>query len=147
VTAPLAPGDAARTLGELIARVAETVRGGDDPAARARAAGDVEQLRQLVAGLAGTLPGMRAAASGAAGPGGFDLAQIDKALGLLADSLRAPTPANEAEAQRALGDLQAAFGPIVASNPAVDDAERRKQIRQDARSALDDYFASRPKKP
>jgi hypothetical protein len=129
-------GDPLRTLAELIAHVTQTLRGGDDPAARADAARDVEQLRELVA---------RVAAQPVA-PAGFDVAEVSDALRHFATWLREPTSANEAQAQQAITELQIALGPLVV-DPAREDAARREQYRQEARAALDDYFRDRSGKP
>jgi len=130
-----APDRSLRALAELVARVAETLRGGDDAAARAGAAADVEQLRTIVAD-----------AGGASAAPGFDLAQVAGALEAFATWLRSPTSASEAEAERAISDLQAAVGPLVGWDPARDDAARRAQYRSEARAALDEIFRDRPRK-
>lgn len=130
------PALSLQQLAELVARIARTMHGGDDAAARTAAAAEVEQLRQLVARTTGQIA-----------PAGFDLAQIGDALRLFADWLRAPGPATEAPAERAITDLQAALGPLVGWDPAREDAARRDQYRREARAALDDYFAGKPKKP
>lgn len=127
-----------RTLAELVAHIAQALHaGGDDAAARTQVAADVAQLQAIV--------GQTERVSG--GPAGFDLAQIAGALGVFAEWLRAPTPANEAGAERAMTDLQATMGPLVGWDPAREDAARRAQYQQEARAALDEIFRDKPEKP
>jgi hypothetical protein len=132
-----------RALAELVTRIAATLHGGgagaDDAGARAQVAADVEQLRAIVdeAG-APRAPGSLA---------GVDLAQVAGALGVFAAWLCAPTPANEAQAERAMAELAAAMGPLVGWDPAREDAARRAQYRQEARAALDEIFRDKPGKP
>ena len=129
-----------RPLAELMARVTQTLRAGDNPSARVQAAADVDQLRELAAAAAD-----RHRAAGA--PALFDAARVTAALGTFAEWLRAPTAANEASAQHAIVELQRLFGPLVAAAAAPDDAARREQYRQNARTAIDDYFRDNPIKP
>jgi hypothetical protein len=124
----------ARPLADLIARVAQTLRAGDDPAARADAAAQVEQLRELVAQVDRGRP--------AGSPALFDLA-----LQGFAEWLRAPTSANEAYAEQAIASLRAAMAPLVPWDPAGDDTADRERYRRDARAAMDDYFRDHPIKP
>lgn len=126
MTAPGAPPLTA--LAALVGRIAELMRAGDDPAARADAATSVEELRAIVGDTA------------PAAAAGFDLAQIGEALAAFAQWLRAPTPDSEARAERAIAELQSALGPLVGWNPAREDAERRAQYRREARAALDNLF-------
>ena len=66
------PTDAAATaLAQLVGQIAQSLRAGDDAAARAQAATQVEQLRAIVA----QTPQTQATASPL-----FDLAQISKAM-------------------------------------------------------------------
>ena len=128
-----------RALADLVARVTQTLRAGDDPAAREQAAADVDQLRELAAAAE------RQRAPGA--PAVFDVTRLTAALAVFADWLRAPTAAREAQAQQAMADLQLLFGPLLAPAAARDDAAQRDQYRQDARAAIDDYFRDNPIKP
>jgi hypothetical protein len=128
-----------RTLAELVARVTQTLRAGDDPAAREQAAADVDQLREVASAAD------RQRAPGV--PAAFDVTRLTAALAVFADWLRAPTPAREAQAQQAMADLQLLFGPLLAPAAARDDAAQRDQYRQDARAAIDDYFRDNPIKP
>jgi hypothetical protein len=133
MTEPVDPQLAA--LAALVARVAQILQGGDDPAARSAAAASVEDLRAVVA---------RTASQGAVA--GFDLAQIGAALVVFAEWLRAPTPDSEARAERAMSELQAVVGPLVGWNPDREDAARRAQYRREARAALDEIFPDKPKR-
>ena len=140
MTEPSRPPDPAdpaiRALGELIARVAEALRaGGDDAAVRTQAAVEVERLRAIVG------------EAGAQRVPGFDLAAIARALRVFAAWLAAPTPENEAAAERAMSDLAATVGPLVGWDPAREDAARRAQYRREARAALDEIFGGKPEKP
>ena len=138
MTDPIEPS--VRALGELIARVAETLgAGGDDAAARTRAATDVERLQAIVAET-----GERRTQGSPAGGG---LAQVSGALRVFAEWLRTPTSANEAQAERAMSELAATVGPLVGWDPAREDAARRAQYRREARAALDEIFADKPEKP
>jgi len=129
-----------RALAELIARIAGALHaGGDDATARTQAAADVDRLQALV--------GETEQRRTPGGPAGFDLAQISAALGVFTEWLRTPTPANEARAERAMTDLAAAVGPLVGWDPAREDAAKRAQYRREARAALDEIFADKPKKP
>jgi hypothetical protein len=133
----------ARALAELVARVAQTLlAGGEDAAARTQAAADVEQLQAIVAATE-----RQRAPGSPAGLGGFDLAQIGDALRVFTAWLRAPSAANEAEAERAMAELQATLGPLVGWDPGREDAARRAQYRQEARAALDEIFRDKPGKP
>jgi len=136
------PADASlRALAELVARVAQTLRAGDTPAAREHAAADVEQLRELAAAA----EHQRAAGA----PALFDVARLTAALGAFADWLRAPTAAGEGRAQQAIAELQAIFAPLGGSlaGPAPDEAAQRDEVRQNARAAIDDYFRDHPIEP
>lgn len=125
-----------RALSDLVGQVAQTLRADDDATARARAASQVDQLRDVLAGLGrGPLPGIAAM---------FDLAQIREALGKFAASLRAPATEAETEAERAISDLQAMLGPLAGGDPARDDARDREHYRQQASAAIDDYFRDHP---
>src|SRR5262249_18389518 len=107
MTDPIEPS--VRALAELIARVAELLHaGGDDAAARAQAAADVEQMQAVVAQVQGT-PGNLA---------GGGIAQIAGALRVFAEWLRTPTSANEAKAERAMSELMVTVGPLVGWDPA-----------------------------
>jgi hypothetical protein len=128
-----------RALATLVARVAQTLQGGDDPAARAQAAADVEQLREIAAAAD------RRRAPGA--PALVDAARVSEALGVLVEWLRSPTDAGEARARNAMTDLQVTLGPLVGWSPAREDPAEREQHRRDARTALDDYFRDNPIKP
>jgi hypothetical protein len=132
-------GDPPARLAELIAQVTQTLRGGDDEVARAQAAAQVDQLRELVA------QADRARPAGSQLP--FDLAQVQAMLRQFADWLRAPTHANEADAEQAIASLRAALGPLVPWDPAPSDAADRERYRRDARSAIDDYFREHPITP
>ena len=138
-------GPEVRALAALVARVAQTLSAGgrgDDAAARTQAAAEVEQLQAIVAATAPPhAPGSPA------GLGGVDLAQIGDALRVFTAWLRAPSAANEAEARRAMAELQAALGPLVGWDPEREDAVRRAQYRQEARAALDEIFGAKPTKP
>jgi len=119
-------------LADLIARIARTLQAGDDAAARTKAAREVDELRAAVAGAAperapGALPGL-------------DLARLADALRVLGEWLRAPTPANEVQAERAMADLQLELGPRLGWDPDREDCARREQYRREARAALDDIF-------
>lgn len=156
MTAPVEP---ARALGERIARIAQALDGGDDAATRTQVAAELEQLRQVLARTELPRPVGPAGPAGAVGPAGpaggddrstptgIDLAQLADAVRLLAGWLREPTSANEAQAQRAISELQASVGPLIGWDPAREDAARRQQYRQEARSALDDYLRDRSRKP
>jgi hypothetical protein len=128
-----------RALADLVARVTQTLRAGDDPAARTQAAADVEQLRELAAAAERQRP--------PGTPAVFDAARLTAALAVFADWLRAPTPASEARAQQAMADLQVAFGPLVGAATASAEEAQREQYRQNARTAIDDYFRDNPIKP
>lgn len=134
----------ARALAELVARVAQTLQagGGDDAAARTQAAADVEQLQAIVAATE-----QQRAPGSPAGLAGFDLAQIGDALRVFTAWLRTPSAANEAEAERAMAELQVTLGPLVGWDPGREDAARRAQYRQEARAALDEIFRDKPTKP
>ena len=133
------PADASlRALAELVARVTETLRTGDNPAAREQAAADVEQLRELAAAADRQRP------PGA--PVVFDLTRLTTALAVFVEWLRAPSPTSEARAQQAIAEIQAIFGPLGAST-VRDDAAQRDEYRQNARAAIDDYFRDNPIKP
>jgi hypothetical protein len=137
------PADASlRGLAELVARVTQslgqTLRAGDDAAARTQAAAEVEQLRELAAAAERMRP------SGT--PAVVDGALLTTALAVFAEWLRAPTPASEARAQQAIAELQAVFGPLVGATASAEDAQR-EQYRQNARAAIDDYFRANPIKP
>jgi hypothetical protein len=135
----------ARALAELVARVAQTLSagggGGDDAAARTQAAAEVEQLQAIVADTE------RQRVPGSPAGLGFDLAQLGDALRVFTAWLRAPSAANEAEARRAMAELQATLGPLVGWDPEREDAARRAQYRQEARAALDEIFRDKPAKP
>jgi hypothetical protein len=119
-------------LADLVARILQTLQAGDDPAARARAAREVDELRAVVAQAApGALPGI-------------DLARLAEALRVFGAWLAAPTPANEAEAERAVADLQLQIGPLLGWDPGREDAARREQYRREARAALDEIFDKKP---
>lgn len=140
---PIEPQLAALTA--LVGRVAQLLRGGDDPASRTAAATSVDELRAVMtqAGQHGAGPGPGIGI----GPGsGSDLAQIGGALAVFADWLRAPTPEGEARAERAMSELQAQIGPRVGLDPAREDAERRARYRREARAALDEIFPDKPAK-
>jgi hypothetical protein len=128
-----------RALADLVARVTQTLRAGDTPAARTAAAATVEQLREL----AGVAERQRPPGT----PAVFDAARLTTALAAFADWLRAPTPASEARAQQAMAELQAVFGPLVGAATAGAEEAQREQYRQDARAAIDDYFRANPIKP
>lgn len=134
---PLGPQLAALTA--LVGRVAQLLRGGDDPASRAAAATSVDELRAVM-----TQAGQHGAAPGSGS--GIDLAQIGGALAVFADWLRAPTSDGEARAERAMSELQAQLGPLVGLDPAREDAERRARYRREARAALDEIFPDKPGK-
>jgi hypothetical protein len=134
---PLGPQLAALTA--LIGRVAQLLRGGDDPASRTAAATSVDELRAVM-----TQAGQHGAAAGSGS--GIDLAQIGAALAVFADWLRAPTADGEARAERAMSELQAQLGPLVGLDPAREDAERRARYRREARAALDEIFPDKPAK-
>ena len=128
-----------RVLAELIARIAGAMHaGGDDAAARTQAAADVDRLQALV----GETEQRRSPGS----PAGFDLAQVSAALRVFTEWLRTPTPANEARAERAMSELAATVGPLAGWDPAREDAAKRAQYRREARAALDEIFADKPKK-
>src|SRR5437762_1701340 len=104
-------------LADAIARIARTLQAGDDAAARARAAGEVDELRAALAQagpqrVPGALPGL-------------DLGRLAEALRVLGAWLRAETPASEAEAERAMADLQLEVGPLLGWDPGQKDAARR----------------------
>lgn len=140
----------ARALAELVARVAQTLQaggtGGDDAAARTRAAADVEQLQAIVA-QTGAQAERQRTPEGATGLDGFDLARVSGALRVFAGWLRTPTRANEAQAERAMSELQATLGPLVGWDPAREDAARRARYQRAARAALDEIFRDKPDKP
>jgi hypothetical protein len=126
---------ALRGVAELVVRVARTLQAGDDASGRAQAAAEVAQLQAVIAQTAQpSIPG-------------FDLVQIGEALRLLAEWLRAPTSASEANAERAFAELRATMGPLVGWEPPGEDAARGAQYRQQARTAIDDYFRDHPIKP
>jgi hypothetical protein len=140
----MAPADAPPEAGppqgaplpELIARIMRMLQAGDDPAARAEAAREVDELRAAVAQAApqrapGALPGV-------------DLALVADALRVFGDWLRAPTPASEAAAEQAIEDLQLRIGPLVGWDPGREDRARREQYRREARAALDEIFDKKP---
>jgi hypothetical protein len=128
----------AEALADVIARVVATLqRGGDDAAARARVAADVDALRATIA---------QAAPARAPLPG-LDLAQLGEALRVFGEFLRAPTPASEVRAERAMQDLQLAIGPLVGWDPDREDREKREQYRREARAQLDEIFGDKSKKP
>lgn len=131
--------DPLRGLAELLDRVGQTLRAEDTAAARSDAAVQVDQLRALIAGVDQVPP--------AASPAVFDLARIAEALRVIAESLRAPTSANEAEARRVLAELQATLGPLAVRTPLRDEAAEREHYRLKARAAMDDYFREHPIKP
>jgi hypothetical protein len=127
MTPPAEPQLAA--LAQLIGRIAQIMRAGDDPAARRDAAASVDELRTVLA---------QAAPQGAAP--GFDLVQVGDALAVFAAWLRAPTPDREADAEHAMSELQASLGPLIGWDPDREDAARRAQYRREARAALDEIF-------
>jgi hypothetical protein len=141
-----------RALAELVARVARTLAaggsggpagtGGDDAAVRSQVAVEVEQLQAIVAQTE-----QQRAPGAPMGLAGFDLAQVSGALAAFAEWLRTPTRASEAQAERAMAELQATLGPIVGWDPAREDAARRAQYRQEARATLDEIFRDKPDKP
>jgi hypothetical protein len=137
VTAPA--DDPLRALAELIGRVGQTLRADDTAAARAEAAAQVDQLRELVASVDRARP--------AGSPAVFDLARVGEALRVIARSLQMPTSANEAEVRQVLAELQAALGPLAGGAPARDEAAEREHYRLQARAAMDDYFREHPIKP
>jgi hypothetical protein len=119
-------------LADLIARIARTLQAGDDAAAREGAAREIDELRATIAQAApqrvpGALPGL-------------DLARLADALRVFGAWLRAPTPANEVEAERAMAELRLEVGPLLGWDPGREDAARREQYRREARAALDDIF-------
>jgi len=156
-------------LAELVGRVAQTLHGGADDAARARTAVDVAELQAIVGRVdheaasasspfqapSVTTPASRSSPAAPGGardprgdlPAGLDLAQIADALRVFGDWLRAPTAAGEAEAERVMTDLQLALGPLIGWDPGREDAARRAQYRRGARAALDDIFPVAGKKP
>lgn len=124
------------SLAELIARIARTLQAGDDAAARAEAARELDELRAAIAGaeaqrVRGALPGL-------------DLGRLAEALRLLGAWLAAPTPESEAQAERAMADLQLELGPRLGWDPGREDAARREQYRREARAALDEIFDKKP---
>jgi hypothetical protein len=128
-----------RALAELVSRIADALRaGGDEAAARTRVAADVAQLEAIVRQVEQRAPGSPA------GPAGIDLAQVTGALRVFTEWLRTPTPAHEAQAERAMSDLQATLGPLIGWDPGREDAARRAQYRQEARAALDEIFRDKP---
>lgn len=127
-----------RALSDLVGQVAQTLRAEDDTAARTRAASQVDQLCDLIAGLDAGLD--RAPLPGIAAM--LDLAQVREALRRFADSLRAPT--GEAGAERTISDLQAMLGPLAGRAPVHDDARERERYRQQASAAIDEYFRDHP---
>lgn len=82
---------------------------GADAELRSRAAGELEQLTTVVARLAGAGGKPRPAL----GPGGLDLAQLADGLRRFAEFLRAPTAANQAQAEQLLASLHGPPPPPV----------------------------------
>jgi hypothetical protein len=137
----------ARALAELVARIAQTLPAGGTSgdagaAARVQAAADVEELQAIVAQTA-----RQRTPDSPARIDGFDLAQVAGALRVFAEWLRTPTRANEAQAERAMSELQATMGPLVGWDPGREDAERRARYQREARATLDEIFRDKPEKP
>jgi len=135
MTAPA--DDPFRALAALIARVDRTLSRGDDDRARAEAADEVDELRAIAAATdGGRLPGLA----------GLDVAKLAESLQAFAAWLRAPSAAGEANAKRAMADLQSVFAPLAAPDPSAL-AAARAQHRQHATAATAAYLRDHPVAP
>jgi hypothetical protein len=130
-------GDPLRALAALIARFDRTMTGDDDDRARSEAAEQIDQLREIAA-----------AAMQGRSIGGFDVKQLDRALAVLAGWLREPHTEAEADARRAMADLESVLLPLLDlhADPAAEVAERA-HAQQQARAAIAAYVAAHPIAP
>ena len=80
--------------------------------------------------------------------GGFDVKQLDRALAVLASWLREPHTEAEADARRAMADLESVLLPLLDlhADPAAEVAERA-HAQQQARAAIAAYVAAHPIAP
>lgn len=125
-------------LRSLIIGIAQTMRADDSPELRAQAAGQVEQLRGL---LAHAEPGREDGLAAL-----LDLARLGEALRVLADGLRDPTDDDRC-ARQAMAELEAAAGPLISALEAHDAEAQLARHRQDASDAIDAYFGAHPIAP
>lgn len=132
-------GDPLRALAALIARFDRTATGDDDDRARSEAADQIDQLREIAA-----------AAMQGRSIGGFDVARLDRALAVLVRWLREPSTEAEAEARRAMSDVESAFRPLLDlhlhchADPA---AAERADDQQRASASIAAYIAAHPIAP
>jgi hypothetical protein len=128
-------GDPLRALVALLGRFDQTVARGDDDQARGEAADQIDQLRAIAAAAMQGQPA-----------GGLDLARLDHTLAVFAGWLRAPDSTSEAEARRAMADLESAFRPLFEPDPAATAAERAHYQRQ-ATASIEAYLRAHPIEP